>query len=124
MSQVLHLVMWKLKGDTAADKAAHALTLKIAFRGMQHHLPGLLEVNAGANEVRGEGAFDFAISMRFASWADLKAYNIHPAHEDIKHMMREIRTERASVDFELPGLRKPDDQQNCRQRSASHRSGS
>jgi S-adenosylmethionine synthetase len=53
MSQVLHLVMWKLKGDTAADKAAHALTLKIAFMGMQHHLPGLLEVNAGAFEVGG-----------------------------------------------------------------------
>jgi signal transduction protein with GAF and PtsI domain len=98
MSQVLHLVMWKLKGDTAADKAAHALTLKIAFMGMQHHLPGLLEVNAGANEVRGEGAFDFAISMRFASWADLKAYNIHPAHEDIKHLMRKIRTEHSCAE--------------------------
>ena len=53
--------------------------------------------------VQVDGAFDFAISMRFASWADLKAYNIHPAHEDIKLMMREIRTERASVDFEIPG---------------------
>jgi len=103
MSQVLHLVMWKLKGDTAADTAAHASTFKTAFLGMQQHLPGLLEVNAGANEVEGEGAFDFAISMRFASWADLKAYNIHPAHEDIKHLMRKIRTERASVDFEIPG---------------------
>ena len=103
MSQVLHLVMWKLNGDTAADKAAHALTLKTAFRGMQQHLPSLLEVFADTNMVQVDGAFDFAISMRFASWADLKAYNIHPAHEDIKQMMREIRTERASVDFEIPG---------------------
>lgn len=103
MSQVLHLVMWKLKGDTPAEKAAHASTLKTAFLGMQPHLPGLLEVFADANVVQVEGAFDFAISMRFASWADLKAYNDHPAHEDIKLLMREIRTERAQVDFEIPG---------------------
>ena len=103
MSQVLHLVMWKLKGDTSADKAIHADKLKTGFMAMQQYLPGLLEVNAGANELDEPGAFDFAISMRFASWADLKAYSIHPAHEDIKHLMREIRTERASVDFEIPG---------------------
>jgi hypothetical protein len=103
MSQVLHLVMWKLKGDTSADKAAHAVTLKTAFLAMQQHLPGLLEVFADANMVQVDGAFDFAISMRFASWTDLKAYNEHPAHEDIKHLMREIRTERAQVDFEIPG---------------------
>lgn len=103
MSQVLHLVMWKLKGDTSAEKAMHASTLKTAFLGMQPHLPGLLEVFADANVVQVEGAFDFAISMRFASWADLKAYNDHPAHENIKHLMREIRIERAQVDFEIPG---------------------
>jgi len=103
MSQVLHLVMWKLKGDTSAEKAMHASTLKTAFLGMQPHLPGLLEVFADANVMDVDGAFDFAISMRFASWADLKAYNEHPAHEDIKLLMREIRTERAQVDFEIPG---------------------
>ena len=103
MSQVLHLVMWKLKGDTPAEKAAHAAKLKTAFLGMQQHLPGLLEVFADANVVDVDGAFDFAISMRFASWADLKAYNEHSAHEDIKQLMREIRTERAQVDFEIPG---------------------
>jgi NADH-quinone oxidoreductase subunit N len=56
--------MWKLKGDTAAEKAAHASTLKTAFLGMQPHLPGLLEVFADANVTEAVNGAAFAAFIR------------------------------------------------------------
>jgi hypothetical protein len=39
--------------------------------------------------------------MRFATWVDLETYNQHPEHQKIKIKMRDMRIERAQVDFEL-----------------------
>ena len=101
MSQVLHMVMWKFKSTTAEENASQAKGLVEDFQAMKLFVPGLLEVHAGANALAVDGAFDFAICMRFATWADLEAYNQHSEHEKIKFKMRDIRIERAQVDFEL-----------------------
>ena len=101
MSQVLHMVMWKFKSTTAEEKDAQAKGLTEDFQAMKSFVPGLLEVHAGANVSEVDGAFDFAISMRFATWADLETYNQHPEHQKIKIKIRDMRIERAQVDFEL-----------------------
>lgn len=101
MSQVLHMVMWKFKSTTAEENASQAKGLVEDFQAMKLFVPGLLEVHAGANALAVDGAFDFAICMRFATWADLEAYNQHSEHQKIKFKMRDIRIERAQVDFEL-----------------------
>ena len=101
MSQVLHMAMWKFKSTTAEEKDAQAKGLAEDFQSMKSFVPGLLEVHAGANALEVDGAFDFAISMRFGTWADLETYNQHPEHQKIKIKMRDMRIERAQVDFEL-----------------------
>ena len=46
-------------------------------------------------------AWDLALSMVFASRADLEAYNAHPAHRQIKTLMGPMRLARCQVDFEM-----------------------
>ena len=101
MSEVLHMVMWKFKSTTAEENASQAKGLVEDFQAVKSFVPGLLEVHAGANALAVDGAFDFAISMRFATWADLETYNQHPEHQKIKIKIRDMRIERAQVDFEL-----------------------
>jgi len=101
MSEILHMVMWKFKTTAPEEKDAQAKGLAEDFQAMKSFVPGLLEVHAGANALDVDGAYDFAISMRFATWVDLETYNQHPEHQKIKIKMHDMRIERAQVDFEL-----------------------
>jgi len=102
MSAIVHLVMWKLNGATAADRQAQAQVMVQAFDAVRGQVPGLLRMDVGANLVGAEDAWDLALSMVFASRSALDAYNVHPAHQAIKALMRPMRQTRAQVDFEIP----------------------
>jgi hypothetical protein len=101
VAKILHLVMWQLNGDSAAEREARAMSFSREFAKLLGHVPGLSSLDVGPNCIAAEGAWDMAASMIFESRAALAAYATHPAHLEIKALMSQARKSRAQVDVEL-----------------------
>ena len=103
MSAIVHMVMWRLNGATPAERRAQADRVVQAFEAARSQVPGLLRMEIGGNMIDTlPDAWDLALSMVFASRAELEAYNAHPAHRQIKTLMGPMRLARCQVDFEMP----------------------
>ena len=60
-------------------------------------------MGAVALKKKGEtaGNWDVVLDSDFASREDLQAYQVHPAHTAVSAWIGSVRSERASVDYEL-----------------------
>jgi Stress responsive A/B Barrel Domain len=101
LAKILHLVVWQLNGDSAAEREAQAKFFSLEFTKLVGRVPGLSRLDVGPNCIAAEGAWDMGASMIFESRAALEAYATHPAHLEIKAIMSSARTSRAQVDVEL-----------------------
>ena len=98
---IRHIVMWKLKGPSTEDKRRQAEQARAALLGMFGKVPGLTEIEVGIGAVSGEQEADLVLSTTHDSWQALSDYQVHPAHEPVKKLIGELRTERRVVDFEV-----------------------
>ncbi len=98
---IRHIVMWKLKGPSADDKRDQAQRARDALLGMFGKVPGLTQIEVGIGAVSGEQEADLVLSTTHDSWQALSDYQVHPAHEPVKKLLGELRTERRVVDFEV-----------------------
>ena len=98
---VRHIVMWKLRGPSAAERRTQAEQARAALLGMLGNVPGLLQMEVGIGSISGEQEADLVLTSTHDSWEALKAYASHPAHEPAKRLIGELKTERRVVDFEL-----------------------
>lgn len=98
---IQHIVFWKL-AETAAgrDKEANYRILKEKLEALNGVIPGLQELRVGRN-LNGETAYDAALVSRFESLEALKAYDSHPAHMEVRAFIKQVRLDRASLDFEM-----------------------
>lgn len=99
---VRHIVMWKLKGPSPEDKRRQAEQAREALLGMFGQVPGLTQIEVGIGAVSGEQEADLVLATTHDSWQALGVYQAHPAHEPVKQLIGELRTERRVVDFEVP----------------------
>jgi len=93
--------MWKLKGTTPEQKRSQAETARAALLGLLGKVPGLTQMEVGIGNVSGEQECDLVLSSLHDSWEALAVYGDHPAHESVKKLIGELRTERRVVDYEL-----------------------
>lgn len=96
---IRHVVMYTIK-DEYKEKIPQ---LVANFYSMQGKIPGLIEVEAGGDELRSERSYDLMLIMKFESWEAFKAYQTHPAHLPVKAGMHEARSGSVSVDYEIKG---------------------
>lgn len=101
MEAVHHIVMWRLNGVTNDERTEQADRIVQAFESLRGHVPGLLRMEVGVNVIDAVDAWDLALSMVFASVDDLKAYNAHPRHLEIKSLVAPLRAARCQVDFRV-----------------------
>lgn len=64
-------------------------------------VPELLDMKAGADQLRGDRSFDFALVARFADMEALERYRVHPAHRRVAERIAQVRERSVSVDFPL-----------------------
>jgi len=100
-SAIAHIVTWRLNGKTAADRECQAQQVVRAFEARRHEVPGLRRMEVGVNIVEAPDAWDVALYMEFASRADLEAYQVHPAHLEIKQLVGPMRVARGQADIEI-----------------------
>jgi Stress responsive A/B Barrel Domain len=100
LQMIRHIVMWKLRGPSQEEKRQQAEKARTALLSMLGKVPGLLQMEVGIGSVSSEQEADLVLSSTHDSWEALKAYATHPAHEPVKQLIGELRTERRVLDFE------------------------
>lgn len=98
---IRHVVVWKMNGADAAERATQAAEVARLLNGLDGVVPQLRSIFAGANNVYPDANWDVTLVSEFDSVADLDAYQVHPAHEAAAGYIRSVAAGRAAVDIEL-----------------------
>lgn len=97
---IRHIVMWDLRGDTAAEKALGIRRIKAGFESLRGRIPGLLHLEIGVDASGVDYACDVVLYTEFSSRAALDAYGSHPAHLRLKQELAGLRVARHQVDYD------------------------
>ena len=100
---IVHIVFWRLleHAPNGQSKQENALEMKRRFEALRGVIPGLVRCEVGFDMARTPEAADVALYTEFESQAALEAYQTHPAHKDIVGFLKDIRSERRVVDYEV-----------------------
>lgn len=98
---IRHVVSWKLAAEDAAVRAEQAAEIAARLLALDGVVPQLLSISAGANVAYPDANWDVSLVADFASIADLEAYQVHPAHEEVVAYVRSVVSGRVAVDFEI-----------------------
>ena len=98
---IRHVVMWRLKGDTADERHLAGLRVKVAFEGLYGLIPGMSHIEVGQGfGVQGE-ACDVVLIAQFDNDAALAAYATHPEHLRVRDELAGLRITRHCSDYRL-----------------------
>jgi Stress responsive A/B Barrel Domain len=99
---VKHIVFWRLKKELSGpDRQAAYARIKAGFEALPGKIPGLLKIQIGMDYGQGPDASDIVLYSEFDSRASLAGYEAHDLHTALVPMVRDVRTEKRVVDFEL-----------------------
>jgi len=96
---IRHVVMWKVKGDTAQERAEAQRRIREAFEGLRGLIPGLSHIEVGLDFSRVDYACDVVLLADFESREALEAYATHPEHLRIRAQLAGLRIARHQVDY-------------------------
>lgn len=94
---VRHVVLYTIK-DEYKEKIPQLVE---AFYGMKGQIPGLVDLEAGGDELHSERSYDLALITVFESWDAYRAYLTHPAHLPVMAGMHAARIGSVSCDYEI-----------------------
>ncbi len=99
---IKHIVMWKFKDYAeGADKKENILKVKNMLEALPEKIGFIREMKVEINVNPKESMFDAVLFSAFDSLEDVERYRVHPEHKKISSFVALIRTDRASVDFEV-----------------------
>ena len=93
---LIHIVCWKYKPETGANARQNHIDRLIALKGL---VPGMSMLEAGADVLSLERSFDTGLVAHFDDRSALDAYTVHPDHQAVAAIGREIAERVVSVDF-------------------------
>lgn len=96
-----HIVMWKVRGETPAERHANIEQLRKSFDSLRGRVPGLMRLEIGVDSSRVEYACDVALYSEFDTQASLDAYASHPEHLRVKEELGAMRIARHQVDYAI-----------------------
>lgn len=91
-----HIVCWKYKAETTSEaRAEHVARLK----SLPDSIPNIDSFAVGFDVLRLERSYDTGLVAVFPDRAALDAYTVHPIHQEVAKMGKEIAEKVVSVDF-------------------------
>ncbi len=94
---IIHIVSWRLK---EANKAENAALIKEKLEALRGVIPEIHKIEVGIDFSRVETSADLAVYSEFKNRADLQAYIVHPAHQEVVSFIKEVIAERRLIDYE------------------------
>jgi hypothetical protein len=88
-----HIVLMKLTDFTDAPKAAELL------EGLADRVPEVRSLSVAVDSLRTQFAYDLALVTTHDDAAGLRAYQAHPAHQEVVAWLGPRLTGRAVVDY-------------------------
>jgi len=96
---IRHIVMWRLRGESAEHQQAARARVKAGFEGLRGMIPGMRNVEIGFDVSGAEYACDVVLFSEFESREALAAYANHPEHLRVRDELGDLRTARHQVDY-------------------------
>ncbi|MBC8182840.1 Dabb family protein [candidate division KSB1 bacterium] len=97
---VKHIVLWKLKESAEGfTKAENAKRMKKWLEDLKVSIPKIKKLEVGINFNVSEVAYEIVLYSEFENKKALQIYQDHPEHIEFKNKIKNIRTERAVVDY-------------------------
>lgn len=96
---IKHIVMWRLRGETPAERSAARTKVKTLFEGLRGRIEGLTHIEVGADISDVDYACDVVLVSEFTDNAALKAYATHPEHLRVREELGDLRIGRFQVDY-------------------------
>ena len=97
---IRHIVMWRVAGDTQAERLAASNLVKTKFEDLRGRIPGMLYLEVGLDHSRVNYACDAVLVTEFDSQESLEAYASHPEHLRVRNELGDLRTARFQVDYQ------------------------
>lgn len=95
-----HIVLFKLKESAEGNsKEKNAARMIEMLHGLKSSIPQIRHLEAGANVVQSDAAYDVAIYSEFANEQDLKTYANHPEHLRVVEFVKKVVEGRVAVDY-------------------------
>ena len=93
---ITHIVCWKYKPETSAEqRAEHVAKLK----ALADVIPNIESFSVGMDILHLERSFDTGLVALYGDRAALNAYTVHPEHQKVVALGKEIAEKVISVDF-------------------------
>lgn len=91
-----HIVCWKYKVETSPEQRAdHAARLEDLF----NIIPDIESFDVGFDILQLDRSFDLGLVAVFTDSAALDAYTVHPAHQAVAALGKQVAERVISVDF-------------------------
>lgn len=91
-----HIVCWKYKSDTTAEQREYHIA---RLRTLPGFFPDIISFAVGADILQLDRSFDTGLVAVFPDRASLDAYTVHPDHQEVVAVGRQIAEKVMSVDF-------------------------
>jgi heme-degrading monooxygenase HmoA len=101
---IKHIVMWRVRGDDEATRAANAQRVKHEFESLAGRIPGLRQLEVGIDTSRIDYACDVVLLTEFDSAEALAGYARHPEHLRVRDALGDLRISRHQVDYAAPPI--------------------
>jgi hypothetical protein len=88
-----HIVLFRLKDPTDAPRVATRL------RAMKEVLPMIRELEVGVDDRPSDRSAHVSLIVRYDSAADLDAYAVHPAHQEVLDFMGPLVQHAKKTDY-------------------------
>jgi hypothetical protein len=99
---IKHIVMWTIReGETSRAKFERMAEVKTRLLQLKDKIECIISLNVFFNAPSApDNNFDVILVSEFNSWSDLDAYQKHPAHLEVAEYIKNVRMERAALDYE------------------------
>ena len=95
---IKHIVMFKFKEDCSCEKIETAREMALALKGK---VPQIKDIRVGINSDKApESNYTIVLDVDFETIDDLNAYQVNPNHLEFGKFIKELRTDRACIDYE------------------------
>ncbi len=99
---IRHIVIWKLKENANGNtKMQNAALIKSRLEALAGKIPGILKMEVGFDISGTEESGDIVLYSEFESKEALNNYQEHPEHKAVMPFVKEARSERRLVDYQV-----------------------